>query len=87
MPIKPEIYGAHTPSNSTQNINTPEPKFANLPPSPPPLENVWDCEIPPQTTDIPPRTTNPSKSSKFIRLIAHEPKGTEQQEWDSVLEN
>jgi len=103
MPIKPEIYGAppappsrnpptpaHTPSNSTQNINLPQPKFPNLPPSPPPTENTsGTAEIPPRTTDIPPKTTNPPKSS---RLTAHKPapfvpKGTEQQEWDDVLGN
>ena len=106
MPIKPEIYGAppapasrnpptpaHTPSNSTQSINLPQPKFPNLPPSPPLTENTsGTAEIPPRTTDIPPRITNPPKSSKLLRLTAHEPapfvpKGTEQQEWGDVLGN
>ena len=91
-PPTPTHTPTHTPSNSIQNNNSPQPKFPNLPPSPPPTENTSrTAKIPPRTTDIPP-TTNPPKSPKLIKLTAHKPapfvpKGTEQQEWDDVLGN
>ena len=76
-----------------KGCNSPQPKFPNLPPNPPPTENTYGtAEIPLRTTDTPPRTTNPPKSSKLIRLTAHDlapfvPKGIGQQEWDDVLGN